>query len=205
MLRATLSKNRTIISRALRAILSPYPRSVVLSNGGSVILRPLVRKDEAKLVRLFMDIPYEELRDLQDDVSDPVIVRRWCRNVNYDRVLPIVAELDRRIVADATLHRRSVGPVREVGRFRVYVRPEYRRQGLGAVLLREVMDLARRLGLKRLAVELYEDQVALRAVFRRWRFVEEAHLPTYQRVILVREIPDEAIEADEVAGAEEPA
>jgi GNAT superfamily N-acetyltransferase len=169
-----------------------------------VTLRPLVPRDEDRLIRLFNDIPYEELRDLHDDVSHPLIVRRWCRHINYDRVLPLVAELDRRIIADATLHRRGFGPAREVGRFRVYVRPEYRRRGLGAVLLQEIMDLARRLGLKRLAVELYEDQVLLQAVFRRYGFVEDARLPVYQRVILVREISDEAIEADELGGAEEP-
>lgn len=190
---------RMAVSPELRGILSRYPRSVALPDGAMVRLRPLAPKDQEKLVRLFADIPYEELRDLHDNVSDPVIVRRWCRNINYDRVLPIVAELDRRIVADATLHRRGVGPAREVGRFRAYVRPDYRRRGLGAVLLREITDLARRLRLKRLAVELYGDQEALKRTSLRYGFAEEGRLPVYQRVIMVREISDEEAEADEVA------
>ncbi|HYM90913.1 MAG TPA: GNAT family N-acetyltransferase, partial [bacterium] len=171
-----------------------------LPDGARVTLRPLVAKDEEKLVQLFADIPYEELRNLQDNVSDPVIVRRWCRNINYDRVLPIIAELDGRMVADATLHRRTVAPLREIGRVRAYVRPEYRRRGLGTVLLREIMGLARQLGLRRLAVELYEDQTALRSVFVRYGFSEEGRVPAYQRVILVREIAEQENEAP---GAEE--
>jgi GNAT superfamily N-acetyltransferase len=68
-------------------------------------------------------------------------------------------------VADATLHRRAVGPMRQIGRFRAYVRPEYRRCGIGTVLLREIISVARQMGLTHLAVELYEDQTALRTVF----------------------------------------
>jgi GNAT superfamily N-acetyltransferase len=176
----------------LRPTLQRYPRAVQLPDSTWVTLRLLVPGDEERLVQLFINIPYDDLRNLHDNVSDPVIVRRWCRNINYNRVLPIVVDLEGQIVADATLHRRSVGPMREVGRFRAYVHPEYRRRGLGAVLLREIMDLAKALGMKRLAVELYREQEALRKMFLRYGFHDEGFLPVYQRVILVREIAEGA-------------
>jgi GNAT superfamily N-acetyltransferase len=188
-------------SAALRRVLAPYPRTVELRDGTSVVLRPLGSGDRDKLVALFIDIAHEELRNLQDNVSDPTVVLRWCRNLNYDRVLPIVAELDGRIVGDATLHRRAVGPMREIGRFRAYVRPEYRRRGIGTVLLQEIMSLARQLGLTQLAVELYEDQTALRKVFSRYGFHEEGRIPVYQRVILMRDLAEEAA----AAAGEQPA
>ena len=118
-----------------------------LPDGAQVRVRPLVGRDEPELVQLFINIPYEDLRNLHDNVSDPVIVRRWCRNINYDRVLPIVAELEGKIVADATLKRYAAGPTRGVGRFRAYVHPEYRRRGLGSLLLRDILDLAKALGI----------------------------------------------------------
>jgi GNAT superfamily N-acetyltransferase len=198
----------------LRPVFERYPRAVELPDGARVTLRPLVPRDEEKLVQMFIGTPYEDLRNLQDNVTNPVIVRRWCRSINYDRVLPIVAELDGKIVGDATLHRRFVEPrhgiaefracVRGfmepmcgIGKFRAYVRPEYRRRGLGAVLLKEILDLARTLGLKQLAVELYQNQVKLRKMLLRYGFRDEGFLPLYQRSILVRDVAGEDDERDE--------
>ncbi len=190
------------VSPELRPVFARYPRAVELPDGTRVTLRPLVLRDEEKLVQMFIDVPYEDLRNLQDNVSDPVIVRRWCRHINYHRVLPIVAELDGQIVADATLHRRAVEPMRGVGRLRAYVRPEYRRRGIGAVLLKEILDLARALGLKQLAVELYQDQVELRKMLLRYGFRDEGLLPVYQRMILVRDVTGDGDNEEEPAGAD---
>jgi GNAT superfamily N-acetyltransferase len=184
------------VSPELRLVLERYPRVVELPDGAQVRLRPLVGRDEPELVQLFINIPYEDLRNLHDNVSDPVIVRRWCRNINYDRMLPIVAELEGKIVADATLKRHAAGPTRGVGRFRAYVHPEYRRRGLGAVLLREILDLARAMGMRQLAVDLYQGQRELRKMFLRYGFHDEGLLPVCQRVTLVREV---AAEEDEAA------
>jgi GNAT superfamily N-acetyltransferase len=184
------------VSPELRLVLERYPRVVELPDGAQVRLRPLVGRDEPELVQLFINIPYEDLRNLHDNVSDPVIVRRWCRNINYDRMLPIVAELEGKIVADATLKRHAAGPTRGVGRFRAYVHPEYRRRGLGAVLLREILDLARAMGTRQLAVDLYQGQRELRKMFLRYGFHDEGLLPVCQRVTLVREV---AAEEDEAA------
>jgi len=179
------------VSPELRLVLERYPRVVELPDGAQVRLRPLVSRDEPELVQLFINIPYEDLRNLHDNVSDPVIVRRWCRNINYDRVLPIVAELEGKIVADATLKRCAAGPTRRVGRFRAYVHPEYRRRGLGAVLLREILDLARAVGMTQLAVELYQGQREMRKMFLRYGFHDEGLVPACQRVTLVRQVAAE--------------
>jgi GNAT superfamily N-acetyltransferase len=186
-LQRSSTKQKDILSE-VRLILDRYPRSLELRDGTKVTLRALLPSDSARLIRLFADIPHEELRNLHDDVSNPTIVRRWCRHINYDRVLPIVAEHEGRLVADATLHRRPVGPTRQIGRFRAYVRPEYRRRGLGKALLEEIADLARGVGLQQLAVELYEDQEALSDALLRSRFREVARVPVYQRVVLVRSL-----------------
>ena len=188
VLRVLSTPRRNDVPRELRSVFERYPCAIELPDGARVTLRPLVPRDEGKLVQMFIRTPYEDLRNLQDNVTNPVIIRRWCRSINYDRVLPIVAELDGQIVGDATLHRRFVEPMRGIGKFRAYVRPEYRRRGLGAVLLKETLDLARALGLKQLAVELYENQVELRKMLLRYGFRDEGFLPVYQRLILVRDI-----------------
>jgi len=172
----------------LQRLLKRYPRTAELRDGTSVVLRPLKAEDEDQLVALFAGIPYEELRNLRDNVAEASVVQGWCRHLNYDRVLPIVAETDGAIIADATLHRRRVGPLRDVGRLRAYVHPAFRGRGLGAVLLAELIEIARLLGLTQLAVELFEDQHTLIRMFQRYGFRIEGHMPVYQTVILVREI-----------------
>ena len=172
----------------LQRLLKRYPRAAELRDGTTVILRPLVAEDEQALLALFAGIPDEEIINLRDNVAEPTVVRGWCRHINYERVLPIIAEADGAIVADATLHRRRVGPLRDVGRLRGYVHPAYRRRGLGAVLLHELIEIARLLGLTQLAVELFDDQHVLIRMFRRYGFRVDGHLRVYRTVILVREI-----------------
>lgn len=176
------------VSSEVRLILDRYPRPVELADGTKVKLRALLSSDASALVRLFADIRHDDLRNLHDDVSNPTVVRRWCKNINYDRVLPIIAEHEGRLVADATLHRRSVGPTRQVGRFRAYVREEYRGRGLGTALLQEIVTLGRALGLQQLAVELYEDQESLKDALLRSGFGEVGRIPLYKRVVLLRPI-----------------
>jgi len=172
----------------LSRLLKRYPRTAELRDGTTVILRPLVADDEAALVDLFRGIPADEVVNLRDNVAEPAVIRAWCRHINYERVLPIVAEANGVIVADATLHRRRVGLLRDVGRLRGYVHPRYRRRGLGAVLLHEFIEVGRLLGVAQLVVELFEDQRLLVQMFRRYGFRIEGHLPVYRTVILVRDI-----------------
>lgn len=172
----------------LAGILTRYPRAAELRDGTSIALRPLRPDDEERLGILFRGIPDEELRNLWDNVTEPAVVRSWCRRLNYDRVLPIVALADGAIVADATLHRRRVGPMRDLGRVRAYVHPAYRGRGLGAVLLAELIEVARQLGLLQLAVELFEDQRGLIRMLQRYGFRIEGRMPLYQTVILVRDL-----------------
>ncbi len=59
------------------------------------------------------------------------------------------------------------------------------------MFLQEIMGVARQLGLTQLAIELYEDQTALRRVFSRYGFREEGRIPVYQGVLLVRDLAEE--------------
>ena len=90
-------------------MLDDYPKEVVLKDGTLVTLRPLVRDDAELLVAFFQRIPPEERWYLRHDVSNAGIVRQWAQEVNYERVIPILAFSEGRIIGDATLHRRHYG------------------------------------------------------------------------------------------------
>ncbi len=172
-------------------VLRRYPKTIRLKDETTLVLRPLHPGDADQLVALFSQVDEEELRILRDDVTDPRVVRRWATDLNYERVLPIVAEVEGLLVGDATLHRRPVSPYEKVGKVRLYVHPAYRRRGVGSALLAELLDVARELGLERVLMEFYVDHAALIAAFQRRGFVREAILPTYQIVVLAYDLTRE--------------
>jgi GNAT superfamily N-acetyltransferase len=140
----------------------------------------MVAEDEDALRAFFLRIPEGDRFFLKDNVVAPEVIAGWTRNLNYGRVLPLVAEVEGRIVADATLHRRYGGAIRHNCEVRVVVDPAYRQRGLGSALLHELLDLAYKEGLEAATFELVEgpQDEALDAA-RRAGFVESARFANH--------------------------
>ncbi|MFQ5343196.1 MAG: GNAT family N-acetyltransferase [Anaerolineae bacterium] len=172
------------MSVSLDTILERYPKEVTLGDGTRITLRPLRESDTEMLLDLFQGVSEHDLRFLKDNVADPQVVRNWTANINYARVLPIVAEIDGRIVADATLHHKAIAPYADKGELRMFVHVEFRRQGLGDILFQEIRDIARDLGLRKLVMEIFVDETGLIDMLQRRGFTREAILPVYQTVVL---------------------
>ncbi|HEY8489912.1 MAG TPA: GNAT family N-acetyltransferase [Dehalococcoidia bacterium] len=136
------------------AVLEAYPKELTLDDGTVVTVRPLRREDEAALIAFFQGIPEEDRFYLKEDVGDPAVVRRWVAELDYDRVLPLVALRDGEIVADATLHRRGWGARRHLGEVRMVVAPKVRRKGLALAMMGELVEIAAAVGLERLETEI---------------------------------------------------
>jgi RimJ/RimL family protein N-acetyltransferase len=156
--------------------LRDFPKQIVLRDGTRVVLRPLIPADEAALLDFFLRLSPEDRQFLRDDVTRPETVRDWCREPDYDHVLPILAEQEGRIVGDATLHRRPSGWMRHVGEIRVATDPFFRRRGLASALAREIFYLALQAGLDKMVAEVAADQVAAGKVFEKLGFCCEARL-----------------------------
>jgi RimJ/RimL family protein N-acetyltransferase len=179
------------------SMLDEYPKETVLKDGTRVILRPLEQGDAEQLVAFFQRIPEEERWYLRHDVSDPNTVRQWALGVNYERVIPIIAVTEERIIGDVTLHRRRYGSMCHVGELRIVIDPDYRSLRLGTWMLLDVVQLATGLGLEKLVAEIAnKEHAALRAI-RRLDFVREAVIPElhkdragneYDLVILVKNL-----------------
>lgn len=156
------------------ALLTDFPKTWVLEDGTKVTVRPMVSQDRDRLALLFKRISEEELLFLKEDVTDMRVIDQWIQNLNYDRVLPLVAEMNGRIIADASLHRRREGWRRHLGGVRVAVDPAYRHKGLASRLIDELMDIAKKEGLDRLYAEIPADDLAAVDVFERRGFKEVA-------------------------------
>lgn len=135
-------------------LLDAYPKRVDLSDGSAVTIRPLQPIDQPALLLFFRTIPEADRWWLREDVTDPAVVRRWVADLDYDRVLPLVAVTESQIVADATLHRRNFGARHHIGEVRVVVAPAYRGRGLAYALMAELLEVAAAAGLARLEAEI---------------------------------------------------
>ena len=134
--------------------LHTYPKSVFLRDETQVVLRPLEEGDKIHLLRFFEQVPEGDRYYLKENVTSPEVIRRWTTDIDFERVIPIVALVGDEIVADATLHRSRAMTRRHLGELRIVVDPRYREKGLGGRLIRELVDIAADLGLYKLTFEL---------------------------------------------------
>lgn len=156
----------------LEDILEQYPKAALLKNGSTVMLRPLEPGDEKAFHAFFCEIPETERLLFKHRVTDPEVIRDWCQNVNYHRILPMLALDETRILADASLHQSLGGWKRHIGRISVVVHPAARGLGLAKLLVRELIEVAQNIGLERLEAEFMGEQVAARHVFGKLGFTE---------------------------------
>jgi L-amino acid N-acyltransferase YncA len=154
--------------------LADYPKTIILKDGDAVTLRPLTAADAEPLVAFFQRIPEQDRWYLRHDVRDAAMVRQWAREVNYARVIPIVAVKNERILGDATLHRHPYGSSRHIGEVRIVIDPSVRGQRLGTWMVLDVIQLATGLGLEKLVAEIVSGETAALKAFRHLDFVREA-------------------------------
>ncbi|HUJ08870.1 MAG TPA: GNAT family N-acetyltransferase, partial [Verrucomicrobiae bacterium] len=112
-------------------------------------------------------------------VTDPQVIHDWCHRIDYGKILPLLALDGEKVVADASLHQTLGGWKRHIGRLSVVVHPKYRGKGIAGILVSELIDIARNVGLEKLEAEFLDTQKAARRVFQERGFNELLVLPEY--------------------------
>jgi RimJ/RimL family protein N-acetyltransferase len=151
-----------------------FKKEGILKDGTRVLLRPMTSEDREKLINFFSRVDEHDLMFLRTDVRDPAVIDEWVKNIDYRRVFPLLAEVDGKIVGDATLHMRKVGWKRHLGNVRVVVAKEYQNKGLATLLINEIVDLAGEFGLEKLVAEIHLQAYAALAVFKKAGFTAKA-------------------------------
>ena len=160
-------------------LLERYPKEVQLSDGGAVTLRPLVRMDEEAMLDFFAGLTDADRLYLRNDVSTPGVIKDWIKNIDYRRVLPILACDGDRIVGNATLHRKAFGWMRHLGEVRIVVSPDFRKKGLARILAEELFENAVDEELEKLTAEMVVDQKSVIKVFSKLGFHKEVTLKNF--------------------------
>ncbi len=68
-----------------------YRRLVTLGDGARVLLRLLTAADRQALLDLYAPTTADDARYMRHDVRNPKLVESWIDEMDYDRVLPLVA------------------------------------------------------------------------------------------------------------------
>ncbi len=134
-----------------------FPQEVVLRNGRRLLLRLFTAGDAEALFQFFQRLPVDVRRFAWDRIDSRALVERWATELDYSKVLPILAFDGPKVVADATLHFREGGPLRLVGRIKWLIDPEFRGHGLGTVLVNDFIRISRGNGLRHLTCMLISD------------------------------------------------
>src|SRR5438552_9043543 len=71
----------------MNVLLQRYPRAVP----GQIILRPMNASDESALISFFKRIPIDERQLFREDVTRLSVIQAWIKNLDYGRILPILA------------------------------------------------------------------------------------------------------------------
>ncbi|MBN2498998.1 MAG: GNAT family N-acetyltransferase [Deltaproteobacteria bacterium] len=158
---------------------SVYPKRFELDDGIEVFVRPMRPDDRDRLFAFFRHLPHKDRRFFKHDVSQREVITNWCENLDYDRVLPILAILKEedgreRVVADATLHTERHGWSTHVAEVRLTIHKMFRRKGLGKIMLREIYDRAMMRGVAKVQAMVRADNEGAIKLLRRLGFRKEA-------------------------------
>lgn len=150
---------------ALEFLLERFPVKQTLRDGTEVTIRPLERRDAARLHKFFTAIPEEERLSLAEKVTERAVVDRWCRTLDPDENFTLLMVSGAKVIAQATLHQRQGGWKRHIGVLTTFTHPDYRGRDAVKLLGEEILEIARHLGMHRLESELNgERTVAIRAL-----------------------------------------
>jgi GNAT superfamily N-acetyltransferase len=134
-----------------------YPQEATLRDGRRILIRPMIQTDTDALWEFFQQLPADMRRFAWDKIEDRALIEHWGHNIDYAKVLPLLAFDGNHVVADATLHRRKGGPLRLVGRVRWFIAPNFRGVGLGKILVKALVESARSHGLRHVSCMLISD------------------------------------------------
>lgn len=153
-----------------------------LSDGREVIVRePSEPGDAERLHRFLCELPAAVRNYLRYDVTERELFDRRMAQLDRSSHWRLIAEVDGEIAAEATMDREPFGWTRHVAELRAVVSPAFADQGLRALLLHELVRIARRAGIGRVSTEVLAEQKDIIQALSAAGFEREAVRRKYAR------------------------
>lgn len=153
-----------------------YPREIRLPNGKTLTLRLMDRGDVDRVLAFARALPKKDLLFLRRDITDRGNVEEWVEGIENGKSVTVLACNGDMMAGYATLHHNEALWTRHVGEIRTQVGTDYRGVRLGSLLVEEMFQVAKDLGLRKLTANMVADQKAARGAFERIGFTPEALL-----------------------------
>jgi RimJ/RimL family protein N-acetyltransferase len=158
-----------------------YPKEVILKDGTGITLRPLEEQDTESLFRMFSRFSDDDRWFLTQDTSALEEIKRWVTSgEEMKRTFSLVALLEGRIIASATLLRQYHGARNHIGCVEIAVDPYFRKRHLATWMLLDLVNVAMDQGLEIVVMCLVERRdSSFRRNVEKLEFKIEAALPGY--------------------------
>lgn len=141
-----------------------------------VRLRPMEAGDREAMLEFARRLPEEDLLFLQRDITRDDVVARWVESIESGRQFTVLAEEAGALAGYGSLYRRDLLWTRHLGEIRIITSPVHRGAGLGALLAREMLAVARDADLQRIVAQMPREQAGARHMFRKLGFDLESML-----------------------------
>jgi RimJ/RimL family protein N-acetyltransferase len=115
---------------------------------------------------------------MRHNITDAELIASWVDDLDYDRVLPLVAVINERLVGSATLHF-CEGPARHRAEVRIYLAKEVRRRGVGSRMIQALIDMSKRRNIYMIEAQIINDQATVIRAFQNLGFVRKCILDNY--------------------------
>ena len=163
----------------LEDALDQYPLMQVLEDGTACTVRPLRSDDESAFIRFLGAVPEIERLFIKERLGTRSFRTHWCRDLDYDNALTLVAIAHDHIIGQITLQQRQGGWKRHIGRVHSLTHPEYRDIGVSGLLIEHAIEIALHSGLTRLEAEFNGERAAAIRCFETAGFYEILRVPDY--------------------------
>jgi RimJ/RimL family protein N-acetyltransferase len=156
-----------------------FSKTIRLEDGTGIVIRPISKQDGPALLEFFASVPEEDRLFLKEDVTQKEVIDRWINDLNFDKVLPLIAEKESRIIGDATLHYNRYRWQRHMAEIRCVVAREYQQKGIGTALMHELVSFADQKGVGKIRANMMDTQKSAQRAFERLGFKKEAELKDF--------------------------
>jgi L-amino acid N-acyltransferase YncA len=154
-------------------------KTETLKDGTKVTIRNLTVEDLDRLMDFYRSLPEEDIKYLRVDVTNKNIVKRRIEAAESANIFRIIALQGDSIIADGALELTTEEWRKHQGELRVIVANEFRRKGVGMIIMRELYFLAIEKKVEKVVAKMMKPQAAARTICKKLGFHEELVIPDY--------------------------